>query len=65
MDIQQAKDRFNEIAERTGILSREKEKLHPSQDERDELLGWAESDDGDSSAGKSDSHNETDNIDKD
>ena len=31
----------------------------------EELLKWAESDDGDSSAGKPDSINETDNIDKD
>ena len=37
MDLQQAKDQFNEIAEKTGILSREKEKMHPNQDERDEL----------------------------
>ena len=37
MDIQYAKDRFNEIAEKTGILSRAEQKGEPSHEERDEL----------------------------
>ena len=37
MDLQQAKDQFNNIAEKTGILSRTKQKVEPSHKERDEL----------------------------
>ena len=37
MDLQQAKERFSKIAEKTGILSRTEQKAGPSQDERDEL----------------------------
>ena len=37
MDLQQAKERFSKIAEKTGILSRIEQKAGPSQDERDEL----------------------------
>ena len=37
MDLQQAKDQFNTIAEKTGILSRTKQKVEPCYKERDEL----------------------------
>ena len=35
MDLQQAKDQFNNIAEKSGILSRTKQKVEPSHKERD------------------------------
>jgi hypothetical protein len=37
MDIQHAKDRFNEIAEKTGILYSAEQKGEPSHEEWDEL----------------------------
>ena len=39
MDLVQAKNRFNEIAEKTGILSRLGQKVEPNHNERDELWG--------------------------
>ena len=37
MDLSKAKDRFNEIAEKTGILSRAEQKVEPTHAQRDEL----------------------------